>query len=720
MTMPQPRPDESIAPLHGVRVVELGFWVAGPSAAGLLADWGADVIKIEPPTGDPLRSFLAADDAPTSSPAFELDNRGKRSVCLDVHSAAGRAIAHDLIAAADVFVTNLRPAALARLGLDYESLQGRWPGLVYASVTGYGSEGPEAGRASFDTGAFWSRAGVARALAGPDGPPPVQRGGMGDHWAGMSAAAGVCAALLQRTKTGRGQHVSTSLLRVGAYTVGWDLDIELRTGTALPHFTRDVPGNPLYNSYRTRDGSWIWLLCLQPDRHLEDVKQAVGLTAADLEGRFGSADNWAVDSAELVARLEAVFATKTATEWAAILDAHGVWWAPVQSPSDLLTDPQAEAAGCSSGPRHLRVRADPLPGRSTSRTSPLRGQDPRHGSANTPKRCCESSASTRARSTGWQQNTPFRHTHTTEGKGSMSAYRYLTYESLDEGKIVRILLNRPKSRNAQNRGLLEELDRAFMTAEADDAARVVILGGVGPAFSSGHDLGSSDERDERTPGPDQLASFRANGGTRSGAEARMLQEWHYYLENTRRWRNLRKITIAQVQGPVIAGGLMLMWCCDLIVASEDARFIDLVGSKLGMCGVEYFAHPWEFGPRKAKELLLTGDYLDARDAHALGMVAKVFPDEALTEKTVEFARRVAALPSMTGLLIKESVNQTVDNMGFHNALQACFSLHQLNHSHWAEVHENGAPFGLPEDGLPDWGNVPRPTRAEMGSVRADS
>src|SRR5205823_4956990 len=144
----------------------------------------------------------------------------------------------------------------------------------------------------------------------------------------------------------------------------------------------------------------------------------------------------------------------------------------------------------------------------------------------------------------------------------------------------------------------------------------------------------------------------------------MLQEWHYFFENTRRWRNLRKITVAQVQGPVLAGGLMLMWCCDLIVAADDATFADVVGTRLGMCGLEYFAHPWEFGPRKTKELLLTGDSLTAHDAHALGMVSKVFPVTELADRTLQFAQRIAHLPSITSLLIKESVNQTLDNMGF--------------------------------------------------------
>jgi enoyl-CoA hydratase len=284
----------------------------------------------------------------------------------------------------------------------------------------------------------------------------------------------------------------------------------------------------------------------------------------------------------------------------------------------------------------------------------------------------------------------------------METYRHIKYETLDDGIIARITLDRPRTRNAQNRGLLVELGDAFLRAEADDAVRVVILCGAGPLFSSGHDMGSKESVAEREPGPDQHPSFAVNGGTRLGTEARMLQEWHYFFENTRRWRNLRKITIAQVHGDVYAAGLMLMWACDLIVAADNVIFADVVGARLGMCGVEYFAHPWEFGPRKAKELLLTGDSIDAEEAHRLGMVSKIFPADDLAERTLEFARRIAALPTVTALLIKESVNQTVDNMGFYNALHACFTLHELNHAHWAEVHRDGYPSGRVEDGLEDW------------------
>ncbi len=151
----------------------------------------------------------------------------------------------------------------------------------------------------------------------------------------------------------------------------------------------------------------------------------------------------------------------------------------------------------------------------------------------------------------------------------MADYKYVLYETLDSGRIARIMLNRPDSRNAQNRGLLVELNDAFLQAEADDEVRVVILGGTGPMFSSGHDLGSKDNREEMTPGPNLHPTREINGATREGAEALMLQEWHYFFENTRRWRNLRKITIGQAHGDVYAAGLMLLWACDLIVGPAD-------------------------------------------------------------------------------------------------------------------------------------------------------
>jgi enoyl-CoA hydratase len=149
-----------------------------------------------------------------------------------------------------------------------------------------------------------------------------------------------------------------------------------------------------------------------------------------------------------------------------------------------------------------------------------------------------------------------------------------------------------------------------------------------------------------------------------------------------------------------------MWACDLIVAADNASFADVVGTRLGMCGVEYFAHPWEFGPRKAKELLLTGDSIDVHEAHQLGMVSKVFPVDELADRTLAFARRIAKTTTVAALLIKESVNQSVDNMGFYNALNACFTLHQVNHAHWAEINENHYPVGTPQFGVVPWNEAP--------------
>ena len=278
----------------------------------------------------------------------------------------------------------------------------------------------------------------------------------------------------------------------------------------------------------------------------------------------------------------------------------------------------------------------------------------------------------------------------------------VAYETLDEGQIARIWLNRPEAHNAQSRTLLVQLDEAFLRAEADDDVRVVILAARGKNFSAGHDLGSEAALLERTPGPAQHPTFRSHGATREPiAEKTFLQEWHFFFQNTCRWRDLRKITIAQVQGNAISAGLMLIWACDLIVAADNAKFSDVVGVRMGMPGVEYYAHPWEFGPRKAKELLLTGDSLDADAAYRLGMVSKVFPLEELADKTLEFARRIAERPTMAALLIKDSVNAASDTMGFTEALRHAFHVHELGHAHWAARNENRFPVGLPPD-VEDW------------------
>ncbi len=335
-----------MGPLDGVRVVELGVWVAGPGAGGILADWGADVVKIEPPTGDPARSFasMLGGDLPFNPP-FELDNRSKRSIVIDLATDDGRELAYRLLDTADVFVTNVRLAGLRRAGLDFETVARRAPSLVYAVITGYGLHGPDRDRAAYDIGAFWARSGIAGLLTAPGGTPPYQRGGMGDHSAGMSLAAGVCAALVARERTGRGQLVSTSLLRQGIYTIGFDVNTALRFGVPIGVATRETMGNPVINNYRDRDGRWFWLIGLEGERHWPDLCRAIGRPEWIDDERFASARGRRKNSAELCGLLDAIFAARPREEWGQMFDRENVWWAPVQSVEEVIEDPQVRDGG---------------------------------------------------------------------------------------------------------------------------------------------------------------------------------------------------------------------------------------------------------------------------------------------------------------------------------------------------------------------------------------
>jgi crotonobetainyl-CoA:carnitine CoA-transferase CaiB-like acyl-CoA transferase len=326
--------------MQGVKVVELAGWVVGPSVAGVLADWGAEVVKIEPPDGDPNRAW-----ATDNNPAFELDNRGKLSVTLDVKNPHGKALALELIAGADVFVTNLRGRALRSLGFDYDAIGGRFPALVYASITGYGLTGADQDRAAYDAGAFWARTGALAAMTPPGADLPAPLGGAGDHVTSMTAVAGIAAALFARQGGGRGQHVTTSLFRAGMFMMGFDVNTALRRGVAVEPQPRTRVRNPLYNTYRTGDERWLFLLGLQPDRHWEPVTRALGLPQLIDDPRFDTGPRRAEHSAELIEILDEAFAGDTLDGWGDRLDAHGVWWAPVRSPLDLLNDAQAEAAG---------------------------------------------------------------------------------------------------------------------------------------------------------------------------------------------------------------------------------------------------------------------------------------------------------------------------------------------------------------------------------------
>ena len=334
-------------PLEGIRVVEIGLWIAGPSAALILCDWGADVIKIEPPNGDPLRGLAtaAAGWSLPANPPFELDNRGKRSIALNLVTEEGRAIARALIDRADVLVTNVRPRVLEAAGLTYEKLRETNRGLVYCQLTGYSPDGPDRDRAAYDVGAFWARAGVASSLTPEGAQLPHQRVGMGDHVAGCSAAGAICAALLARSRTGEGQRVAVSLIRAGVYTVGSDVSMALRLKFMVQPYDRYHAINPLIDCYQAGDGRWFWLLLLQGDRHWPDLCRAIEREDLLEDDRFADIGRRGLNAPALVDELDKVFATKSLDEWGQAFDRENVWWAPVNSISDVVNDPVAQEAG---------------------------------------------------------------------------------------------------------------------------------------------------------------------------------------------------------------------------------------------------------------------------------------------------------------------------------------------------------------------------------------
>ncbi len=259
--------------------------------------------------------------------------------------------------------------------------------------------------------------------------------------------------------------------------------------------------------------------------------------------------------------------------------------------------------------------------------------------------------------------------------------------------VARLTLNRPDARNAQNLDLLLALDAAFTRAMVDEAVKVIVLGGAaGPHFSAGHDLrrSLSAEPESQFGGRSAAGNFSAPGGA-----GYMAREEEAFLALTRRWRNLAKPTIAEVQGRCIAAGLMLAWVCDLIIASDDAVFVDPVVA-MGVSGVEWFVHPWELGPRKAKELLFTGDSWDAQEAYRLGMVNHVVPRAELAGFVDAMAARIATKPAFALRATKQAVNAAIDAQGQTIATDIAFQIHHLCH------YQNRAMFGTEGDpgGMP--------------------
>jgi crotonobetainyl-CoA:carnitine CoA-transferase CaiB-like acyl-CoA transferase len=277
------------------------------------------------------------------NPAFAQDNRGKRSMVLDLRESADRETLEELLATADVFLTNLRPDALDALGLEPGSTVERHPHLVYCSVSGYGLRGPDRNRPAYDIGAFWARSGLSAQLSTPEGIPLNARGGIGDHISGLAALAGLLAGVLEQRLTGRGRVVEVSLLRTGTYAMGWDLSLQATVGKVAKAEARHSNQTPLMNSYRTLDGRWFFLTGLEADRHIGAVCRALGRQDLLTDPRFTDAAAIRRNRSEVIALLDEIIAEQNLDVWAERFDREGVWWAPVQEPAQVLDDPQLSA-----------------------------------------------------------------------------------------------------------------------------------------------------------------------------------------------------------------------------------------------------------------------------------------------------------------------------------------------------------------------------------------
>ncbi len=332
--------------LNGIRVIEHATYMAAPGAGAILSDWGADVIKIEPPGGDPIRNFFRTIGTDIQdNPVFDFDNRGKRSILLDTSSEDGRAIVRKLAGDADVFLTNVRPGGLQRAGLDFAALHELNRRLVYCSLTGYGLDGPDADRPGFDVASFWSRSGAA-SITVPKGQEPFPiRTAFGDHITSMSAAAGICAALVKMLRTGEGQLVEASLLRAALFALGSDLAIQLFFGRIGSTKSRHEQIQPLMNFFRTSEKAWICIVSRQGDVDWAPLCRALGLDERIEDTRFTSAKARRTHSAALIDLFDAAFASFTRDEIATRLDAESIAWAPVQTLAEVAADPQVHASG---------------------------------------------------------------------------------------------------------------------------------------------------------------------------------------------------------------------------------------------------------------------------------------------------------------------------------------------------------------------------------------
>jgi crotonobetainyl-CoA:carnitine CoA-transferase CaiB-like acyl-CoA transferase len=335
-------------PLDGVRVLELAGWMAGPGAAAIMADLGADVVKIEPLRGDPMRGATRQPALPESRPAvdasYQHDNRGKRGIAVAVNRPEGADLIRRLVAGSDVFLTNLLPSRQMKYGLDSASLFAVNPMLVHATLTGYGVTGPDIVRPGYDITAYFGRGGLVDSMTEPGNQAPRLRPAVGDHTAALALLASVLAALRLVERTGEGQVADVSLLATAAWTMSTDLAATLVDGQNPPRTGRRGRPHALHGAFRCADGRWLLLFMPEP-AWWPRFCTAVGRPAWITEEGFATFPERRDHMSELTDRMDELFAERTLAEWSELFDSSGFIWGPASTIAEFAADPQAEALG---------------------------------------------------------------------------------------------------------------------------------------------------------------------------------------------------------------------------------------------------------------------------------------------------------------------------------------------------------------------------------------
>ena len=336
--------------LEGVRVVEVAQWWFVPSGGAVLADWGADVIKVEHPvTGDPQRGLVTSGFFPPTGGVnfmMEQSNRGKRSVGIDLGNPRGLEVLHRLVKDADVFLTNFLPAARRKLRIDVADIRAVNPKIIYARGHGHGVRGPDVEKGGYDAASFWSRGGIAHALTPAGASRPImQRAAFGDSAGGMTTAGGIAGALFHRERTGEPSVVDVSLLGTAMWILAPDIVLAKFTDQEMPLFERTQAPNPIVNSYKTQDGRWIFLNMLQPDRFWADFCNHIDRSDMITDARFENGMARFQNREACVAELDAVFASRPLAEWREKLATVEGVWAPMQTAKEVGYDVQALANG---------------------------------------------------------------------------------------------------------------------------------------------------------------------------------------------------------------------------------------------------------------------------------------------------------------------------------------------------------------------------------------